>query len=36
MNHSNSNNFLTQNISTLTGVGAKTQKILKKKKLKKY
>ena len=36
MSHSNSYEFLLKDISTLKGVGQKTKKILKKKKLKLY
>ena len=35
MNQSKINNFLTQNISVLNGVGIKTKKLLKKKKIEK-
>ena len=35
MNHKNFQDFLTKNVSALEGVGNKTKKLLKKKKLKK-
>jgi len=35
MNQSKTQNFLTQNVSKLEGVGIKTKKILKKKKIEK-
>ena len=35
MNQDYTHNFLTSNVSALTGVGAKTKKLLKKKKIKK-
>tara|TARA_B100001971_G_C17928329_1_gene401365 strand:+ start:292 stop:474 length:183 start_codon:yes stop_codon:yes gene_type:complete len=36
MNQSKIHDFLVQNVSALNGVGLKTRKLLKKKKLKKY
>ena len=36
MNQSKIHDFLIQNVSALEGVGTKTKKLLKKKKLKKY
>ena len=36
MNQSKLHNFLIQNVSALNGVGTKTRKLLKKKKLRKY
>ena len=36
MNQSKIHDYLIQNVTALDGVGAKTKKLLKKKKLKKY
>ena len=35
MNHLNIQDFLTQNVTTLSGVGSKTKKLLKRKKIEK-